>query len=124
MTSDLSFLLGAAGAAAAAVATSLLLRSVRPHARTDGNGAIVEYGVPMKLFVVVAWLLTLSVAIAAAREGTETVLAWSVTGGYSILVLALHLEFFVSGFATMCTASRRRHHGGRVGVFRGRHSLI
>ena len=94
MAANLDFLPAVAGAVAAAIGTSLLLRSVRAHARTEGDAAVVEYGRPTKVFVIVAWLCFAGVAVAAARERTEPVLAWSVTAGFFISVLALHFEFF------------------------------
>jgi len=56
---------------------------------------VVEYGRTMKVFVVVFWLFVVGGGIAAAfASAYERLIAVCVVGGFFLLVLSMHLEFF------------------------------
>ena len=81
--------------AAAGIATSYLLRSVRPVARQEGSVTIVEYGRTMKVFVVVFWLFVAGATIAAAFASEhERVIAFCTVTGFFLMVLSMHVECF------------------------------
>lgn len=95
MNSILNGLSAGLSAAAAGIATSYLMRSVRRDARQVGAVTIVEYGRAMKVFVIVFWLFMVGLAVAAAfASERERLLAFCTVAGFSLLVLTLHLEFF------------------------------
>ena len=99
MNSALQGLSAGLAAAAAAIGTSYLLRSVRPLARQEGSTSVVEYGRTMKLFVIVAWLFGAGGAIAAALTSNGVpervnLLVFCTVTGFLLMVLSLHLEFF------------------------------
>jgi hypothetical protein len=85
---------GLAAAAAIAV-TTYLFRTVRLVGRQEGNMTVLEYGRAIKVLVVIFWIFDVGVFVAAAfARGDEGVLAYSAAGGFFLLVMCLHLEFF------------------------------
>ena len=95
MNSAIQGLSAGLAAAAAGIATSYLLRSVRPDARQEGSLTVVEYGRPMKLFVLVFWLFVAGAAVAAAFASEhDRIIAFCTVAGFFLLILSLHLEFF------------------------------
>jgi hypothetical protein len=95
MDSILEGLVPGLAAAATAIALGYLIRTVRPRARREGEAAVVEYGRPMQLIVVVFWLSVAGGAVAATFvEPADRVVVFSIVACFLLLVLVLHLECF------------------------------
>ncbi len=95
MDSILQGLSSGLAAAAAGIATTCLLRSIRPSARRDGSTMIVEYGRTMKVFAVVFWFFVAGASVATVfAPASDRMMAICVVGVFFLMILALHLEFF------------------------------
>jgi len=82
-------------AAAALFVTSQLMLAARREARREGATSVLEYGRPIRLLIVVLWLFVAvggGLALFAAPE--DRWIAACVVGGFFLMVLVLHLEFF------------------------------
>jgi len=95
----LQSLLGGLAVAAAAFAASYFFRCVRPQARDEGCVMVVEYGRPLRVFVIVGWVFVAALSVAAAIVWSsdprcEGVMAIGSAGFFFLLVLICHLEFF------------------------------
>jgi hypothetical protein len=85
---------GLAAATAIAV-TTYLLRAARPVARQEGKMTVLEYGRAIKALVIMFWIFDVGVFVAASfATEDERIWAYCAAGGFFLLVLSVHLEFF------------------------------
>jgi hypothetical protein len=90
-----TYLFRAAGELVAAIALSLVLRTIRPEAMEVDGQHVLTYGQPMKTLAIVFWLCWVGfVAAAICALAEDRVVAAAVGLGFLLLVLPLHLEFF------------------------------
>lgn len=74
-----------------------LKKSVVPQARESGGTFFVEYGRPFKAVSIAAWLIAVAVAILCALPSTSIApqVVLVIPGGFFLLALFLHSEFFL-----------------------------
>jgi hypothetical protein len=88
-------LLRTAGEVVAAIALSLVVRTVRPGAMEVNGQRVLAYGRPIKALAIVFWLCWVGFFVAAIFAPAEDrVVAAVVVLGFLLLALSLHLEFF------------------------------
>lgn len=102
MSAILSGIAGAAGVA-------ILLATVRNKAEVIGGRTIVQYGLPLKIFAVLAFVIAIGVSYAASKASPDQVLpAVLCTIGFYVGSICLMLEFFVVRIAFDAASIRVR----------------
>lgn len=99
MDGNSAILPGVAGAIGAAVAMAIILRTVRANAETLGERQLLRYGQPLRILVGIFWACWLGLVALAIfmpkREAHDGLIAASMVAGFFLLVLVLHVEFFI-----------------------------
>ena len=74
-----------------------LRKAVVPEARRWEGAFLVEYGGPFKAVAVVSWLITLGIIVLCLHPSTaiEPEAAGLIIGGFLLLALFLHSEFYL-----------------------------
>jgi hypothetical protein len=78
-----------------AIIIPFLMSTVRPTVEAIEGKRVLEYGRPLKIFVLVFWGFVVVVFAVALRASVEELpIAFALVGGFILLILPLHLEFF------------------------------
>ena len=84
----------ALGTVVAIFVVAALLRTVRPTARRSGSRYVLEYGVPLRCFGIVALLAGGLILYSVANSADRRPIAWVVGGALAACAFYAFVEFF------------------------------